>query len=202
MNQKFKPGTRFRLLVYQKLFQMWFWQSFLLFAASVALVALDPPMLSQVRWWFLPVIFVSAAVMIYALMARYTTYVQAHPRSLRIKSPLFRLVISYGRVNLVRTTPFKVQFPPEKLSWTQRRLANKLYGQTCLVVEVKSYPLSKSFLRLMMHPLLLSNQVTGFTLAVEDWLQLSNEIEWARATWVNRRLMKREKRAVEKILRD
>jgi hypothetical protein len=70
------------------------------------------------------------------------------------------------------------------------------------VVEVKGYPLSKRFLRLMMHPLLLSNQVIGFTLAVEDWLQLSNEIEWARATWVNRRLMKREKRAVEKILRD
>jgi hypothetical protein len=37
---------------------------------------------------------------------------------------------------------------------------------------------------------------------VEDWLQLSNEIEAARAIWVNRRLMTREKRAVEKILRD
>jgi hypothetical protein len=195
-------GTRFSLLIYQRLYQMWFWPSLLLLVASVALMVLRPWFLSELYLWFLPVAIISAGLMGYSWLARHATYVQAHPHSLRIKSPLFRLVMSYGRIYLVRTTPFKVQYPPETLSWTRRQLAEKLYGRTCLVVEVKGFPLSKRMLAVLLNYFLLTKQVDGFTLLVEDWLQLSNEIEAARATWVNRRVMKREKRAVEKILRD
>ena len=202
MSKKSGKGKRFPLLVYQRLFKMWFWPSLLLFFASAALIVWSPSFLSELVWWFLPVALIAAGVMIYALLARYTTYVQAHPHSLRIRSPLFRLVISYGRVYLVRPTPIKTQFPPESLSWTRRRLVEQLYGHTCLVVEVKTYPLSDRLLALFMNRFLLSTQVTGFTLLVEDWLQLSGEIEGARANWVNQRLMKREKRAVEEILHD
>jgi hypothetical protein len=189
-------------MVYQRLYQMWFWPSLALAISSAALVVMRPAFLSETWWWFVPIALIATGLTVYSLLARYTTYVQAHPHSLRIKAPFFRLIISYGRVNLVRPTPFKVQFPPETLSWTQRRLAEALYGNTALVVEVKGYPMQKRFLAVMLNHFLLSNQVTGFTLLVEDWLQLSNEIEGARAAWVNRRLMKQEKRAVEKILHD
>jgi hypothetical protein len=195
-------GTRFALLIYHRLYQMWFWPSLLLLVASVALIVLKPSFMSELYVWFVPVAIISAGLAGYSWLARHATYVQAHPHSLRIKSPLFRLVISYGRIHLVRTTQFKVQYPPETLSWTRRRLAEKLYGHTCLVVEVKGFPLSKRLLGVLLSYFLLTKQVDGFTLLVEDWLQLSNEIEAARATWVNRRLMTREKRAVEKILRD
>lgn len=194
-------GTRFALLIYQRLYQMWFWPGLLLLVASVALIIWQPSLLSELYLWFIPVAVISAGLVGYAWLARHA-YVQAHPHSLRIKSPLFRLVISYGRIHLVRTTPFKVQYPPESLSWTRKRLAEKLYGHTCLVVEVKGFPLSKRLLAVLLNYFLLAKQVDGFTLLVEDWLQLSNEIEAARAIWVNRRLMTREKRAVEKILRD
>ncbi len=202
MKDQVGTGRRFALLIYQRLYQMWFWPSLLLLVASVALIVLRPSFMSELYLWFLPVAIISAGLAGYSFLARHASYVQAHPHSLRIKSPLFRLVISYGRIHLVRTTPFKVQYPPETLSWTRRRLAEKLYGQTCLVVEVKGFPLSKRMLGIILNYFLLTKQVDGFTLLVEDWLQLSNEIEAARATWVNRRLMTREKRAVEKILRD
>ena len=202
VSKKSGSGKRLRLLVYQRLYRMWFWPSFLLAISSAALIALRPVFLAGLQWWFLPITLISSGLTIYALLARHMTYVQAHPHSLRIKAPFFRLIISYGRINLVRPTPFKVQFPPETLSWTQRRLASALYGNTALVVEVRDYPMQRRFLAMMLNRFLLSDQVTGFTLLVEDWLQLSNEIEGARAAWVNRRLMKREKRAVEKILRD
>lgn len=202
MKREAGVGTRFALLVYQRLYQMWFWPSLLLLVASVALIVLRPSFMSELYLWFLPVAIISAGLVLYSWLARHATYVQAHPHSLRIKSPLIRLVISYGRIHLVRTTPFKVQYPPESLSWTRRRLAEKLYGHTCLVLEVKGFPLPKRVLELLLNYFLLSRQVDGFTLLVEDWLQLSNEIEAARALWVNRRLMRREKRTVEKILRD
>lgn len=201
MSKKSQKRRRFPLMVYQQLHKMWFWPSLLLFLASLVPVIFNPPPLAPVRWFFLPLTVISLGLMAFSLMARYATYVQAHPHSLRIKTPFFRLILSYGRIHLIRTTPFKTQFPPEKLPAARRRLASQLYGYTCLVVEVREFPMSKRFLSVFLNYFLLSREVKGFVLLTEDWLQLSNEIESARAEWVNRRLMSREKRTVEKILR-
>lgn len=201
MSKKSQKRKRFPLMVYQQLYKMWFWPSLLLFVSSLIPIIFNPPRLASVRWYFLPITLISLGLMIYALMARYTTYVQAHPHSLRIKSPFFRLVLSYGRIHLIRTTPFKAQYAPENLSVTRRRLADRLYGHTCLVVEVREYPMPIRALSVFLNYFLLARQVKGFVLLTEDWLQLSNDIEGARAEWVNRRLMSREKRAVEQILR-
>jgi len=209
VSKKRKSGTRFPLLVYRQLFRARFWPSALAFVSLTALMVWNPsflsesrsPLLPELRWWFLPVVLVAAGLMVHALLARYTTYVQAHPRALRIKTPLFPLVISYGRINIVRTTQFRAHFPPESLPWPQRQLATKLYGHTCLVIETKGYPLPRRLLSLLLNRFLLPQKTMGVALLVEDWLQLSNEIESARADWVNRRLIKREQRMVEKILR-
>lgn len=204
MSKKARVATKFPLLVYRRLARMWFWPSAPLFVLTAVLIVWNPPLLSELRWWFLPVTLIAAGVMVYALLARYTTYVQAHPHSLRVKAPFYRLSVSYGRLNIVRTVSFKTHFPPESLSWTQRQLAEKLYGHSCIVVELKGYPLSRGWLAILLNRFLLPDKTTGLTLLVKDWMQLSNEIEGARAEWVNRRLLKRraqsDERTVEKIL--
>jgi len=193
-------ATKFPLLVYQRVFKMWFGPSLMLLVASVVLIVFEADAMGDWQWVLLPLLLIAAGLAIYSLLAR-SCYVQAHPQALRVKSPLYRLVVSYGRVNVVRPTPFKAQFPPESLSWSQRRLAESLYGHTCIVAELKGYPVSKTWVAFWFHRLFLPRQVEGLALVVEDWLQLSNEFESARTDWANRRLVKRQERTVEQILR-
>ncbi len=200
MSKKRRRGTRYPLLVYRRVFQMWFWPSVLLLIASLALILVESDLLGDWRWAFVPVALISAGLAVYALLARFC-FAQAHPHSLRVRVPFFKLLVSYGRVNVIRTAPFKAQFPPASLVWSQRRLAEKLYGHTCTVVELKGFPISKAWLSFWLHHLLISTQVDGLVLLVDDWLQFGNDIESARAEWVNRRLIKREERPVEQILR-
>jgi hypothetical protein len=201
VKKKRLPATRFPLLVYRRLFQMWFWPSLLLLAAAVLLLILDPLDLGEWRWVLIPVVLIASLLTVFAIMAR-MTYVQAHPRALRLRTPLLPMVISYGRLNTIRTTPFKAQYPPEQLSWSQRRLAEKLYGRTSLLVELNSYPLSPRILSLLLGRFLLPLNSTGLVLLVEEWLQLSNEIEGARAEWITKRMPRRPDRTVERVLRE
>jgi hypothetical protein len=200
MKKRRLPATRFPLLAYRRLFQMWFWPSLLLLAAAAALLVLDPLGLGEWRWVLAPVVLIAGMLTVFALMAR-AAYVQAHPRALRLRTPLLPMVISYGRLNTIRTTPFKAQYPPEQLSWSQRQLAEKLYGRTCLLVELTGYPVSRRILALLLGRFLLPLNSTGLVLLVEEWLQLSNEIEGARAEWVTRRMPRRPDRTVERVLR-
>jgi hypothetical protein len=199
LKKKRLPTTRFPLLVHRRLFRMWFWPSMLLLVAAVLLLVFDPLLLGTWRWALLPLTLVSGLLTVYAVMAR-AAYVQAHPKALRLRTPLLPLVISYGRLNTVRTTPFKAQYPPERLSWSQRQLAEKLYGRTCLMVELTGYPISRRLLSLILGRFLLPIDSTGLVLLVEDWLQLSNEIEGARAEWVLKRTPRRPDRTVERVL--
>jgi hypothetical protein len=200
VKKKRLPATRFPLLVYRRLFQMWFWPGLLLLAAAATLFILDPLGLGDWRWVFLPVVLIAGLLTGLAILGR-AAYVQAHPRALRLRTPLLPMVISYGRLNTIRTTPFKAQYPPENLSWSQRQLAEKLYGRTCLLVELNSYPMSRRILSLFLGRFLLPMNSTGLVLLVEEWLQLSNEIEGARAEWVTRRMPRRPDRTVERVLR-
>jgi hypothetical protein len=199
LKKKRRPASRFPLLVYRRLFRMWFWPSMLLLVVAILLLVFDPLLLGRWRWAFLPLIFVTGLLTVYALLAR-IAYVQAHPKALRIRTPLLPLVISYGRLNTVRPTPFKAQYPPNRLSWSQRQLAEKLYGRTCLLVELTGYPVSRHLLSLLLGRFLLAIDSIGLVLLVEDWLQLSNEIEGARAEWVIRRTPRQPDRTVERVL--
>ncbi len=201
MTRKAKRATKFPLLVYRRLYQMWFWPSLLVSASTTALMVWNPPLISEIRWVFLPATLVGALLMVYSFVARHSAWVQAHPRGLYVQVPFYRLVVSYGRLNVVRTAPFKAHFPPESLSWTQRQFSAKLYGRTCILAELKGFPIPKRLLSMLLNRFLLPTRAIGLAFLVDDWLQLSNEIEGARSEWVNRRFSRREPRTVERILR-
>jgi len=200
MTKRRLPANRFPLLVYRRLFQMWFWPGLLLFVVAVVLLVLDPPRLGQWRWALIALIAMAALITVYAIMAR-GSYVQAHPKALRIRGPFLPLVISYGRLNATRTTQFRAQYPPERLSWSQRQLAIKLYGRTCLVAELNGFPVSRPVVSFFLGRFVVPLDSVGLVLLVEDWLSLSNEIESARARWVAQRVPRRPDRTVERVLR-
>lgn len=199
MKQRSRPAQRFPLLAYRRLFGMWFWPSLWLLVASAILLALDPLLLGRWRWAWIPLILVTGCLIVYAVMAR-AAYVCADPGALCIRAPLLPLAISYGSLKTTRTTPFRAQYPPERLSWSQRQLAKSLYGRTCLLIELDNYPVSRRKLALLGR-FLFPVDSTGIVLLVENWLQLSHEIEGARAEWVTSRTPRRPERTVERVLR-
>ena len=200
--RKKRQAPRFPLLVYRRFYQMWFWRSLMLCLLTMAVIVVRPAILGDLVSVLIPVVLITAGLSFYAILAFFVAFVQIHPKGMRIVTPFFRFVVSYGRIKIVRTTQFKALFPPDTISWSQRRLASKLYGQSCVLVELNGYPLSRRWLKFWLNHFLLPKRVTGFSFMVQDWLELSNAIEAARTDWVNRRLVRRQPRMVERILDD
>ena len=110
-----RNGERFRLLVYERMWQRWAWPCILIVLASVVL------------WWFAPRISIiyrpwnsltlvpalaSLVLLAYAYLARRLSWVQCRANHLRIQTPFYPLVISYSRVKGARPNPFHKVFDP------------------------------------------------------------------------------------------
>ena len=189
-----KRGSRFRLSIYERMWQRWAWPCILTVPASVAL------------WWFAPRIsiiyapfrilalvpaLVSLIILVYAYLARRLTWVQCRPNHLRIQTPLYPLVVSYGRIKGVRPNTFYQVFSPSKEKAARRQWLRPYWGRTVLVVELSKYPFSKTWLRLWFSPYLLAPDVRGFVFLVEDWMTFSRQLDMSRTDWDRRRAARR-----------
>lgn len=193
-----KRGDRFRLLIYERMWQRWAWPCILIALASVVL------------WWFAPSISIiylpwgdlalvpallSIVLLVYAFLARRMAWVQCRPNSLRIQTPFYPLIISYSRVKGTRPNAFHKVFDPHKEKGARLRWLQPYWSKTALVMELSRYPVSKSWLRLWFSPYLLSPDVPGFVFLVEDWMALSRQIDDYRTAWEARRTARRRGRA-------
>ncbi len=192
-----KRGKRFRLSIYERMWQRWAWPCILIVLASVAL------------WWFAPRIsiihasfraltlipaFVSLIILVFTYLARRLAWVQCRPNHLRIQTPFYPLVVSYGRFKGVRPQPFARVFSPSGEKAARQHWLRPYWGKTTLVVELSKYPVSKAWLRLWFSPYLLSPDITGFVLLVEDWMTLSRQLDEFRNAWEMRRAKRRQER--------
>ena len=189
-----KRGDRYRLLLYERMWQRWAWICILIVPAAVIL------------WWFVPRIsiiytpfralalipaLVSLVILAYAYLARRLAWVQCRPNHLRIQMPFCPLVVSYGRIKGVRPKAFAQVFDPAGERAARRRWLRPYWGRTVLMVELSKYPFSKMWLRLWFSPYLLSPDVTGFVFLVEDWMALSRQLDEFRTAWMMRRTEQR-----------
>ena len=194
MAKRRRRGNRFRLSIYERMWQRWAWPCILTVPASVSL------------WWFAPRIsiiyapfrilalvpaFVSLIILVYAYLARRLAWVQCRPNHLRIQTPFYPLVVSYGRIKGVRPNTFRQVFSPSGEKPARQRWLRPYWGRTALVVELSKYPFSKTWLRLWFSPYLLAPDVTGFVFLVEDWMTLSRQLDQFRADWGMRRAVRR-----------
>jgi hypothetical protein len=196
MARQRRRGDQFRLLLYERMWQRWAWPCILIVPASIAL------------WWYanrIPIIHdplgfltlvpaaVSIAILVYALLARRMAWVQCRSKHLRIQTPFYPLVISYGRIKAVRPADFHKIFSPFEEKAARRQWLRPYWSKTALVVELSQYPLSKTWLRLWLSPYLLSPDPPGFVFVVEDWMALSRQLDDFRNRWEARRAARRQR---------
>ena len=191
-----KRGDRFRLLLYERMWQRWAWPCILIALASVAL------------WWFTPRISIiyqpfrlltlapailSLVLLVYVFLARRLAWVQCRSNHLRIQTPFYPLVVSYARVKVVRPIPFNKVFDPREEKEARRRWLLPYWGKTVVVVELSKYPVGKAWLRLWFSPYLLAPNFTGFVFLVEDWMTFSRQVDEFRSAWEMRRAERRQR---------
>jgi hypothetical protein len=110
-------------------------------------------------------------------------YVQPRPDHLRVQTPLYRLKVSYRRIQNVRPIEFGRMFPPASLSRGERRLLAPFFGTTAVGVDLHGLPLARLALRLFFSRFLFATDQPGLVLLVEDWMALSRQLNAIAERW-------------------
>lgn len=187
--ERIRPGRRFRLLIYDRLYAIARWPLWLILLGLAVL------------WWRAPFVAFLAPLdewLLYSagfclllwaglFIMRGRAFVQCRPDSLRIQTPLLRLAISYGRINTVRPVVVKDMHPPSRLRRSQRRFLEPLFGLTAVGVTVSSYPMRLGWLRLLLGQYMFTRDAPGFLFVVDDWMTLSRQIDVFRDQWRDRK---------------
>lgn len=181
---KTKP---FYLLPYRMLAKRWRTPALLLIPAGILLwwsVSNDPQ--GQLNPLLAPLGLLVTAIGIlltFYVMLLNRAQVRCYDNRFVIQTPIYPIAISYQRVELVRTTELRTLFPPDNEKPARWRLYKNLWGLTAIVVNLKTYPMSRSWLKLWFHPFLLHPKEMALVLPIEDWMGLSRQLEGKRAAW-------------------
>lgn len=181
---------RHRLLIFEAMGKRFVFITSLALSALLAIIALDwyQPFLDDWRTIVIG-ITVLATILIGAyllLLSLPSVSVQKDFISVRGAFTSFRIPIQ----NVVGVTPSKISkhYPVANLRLGEFYRISSLYEAPCVLLEVKSYPLSAStrrywFPRVMFTP---PDERPGVLLNVSDWLALSREVEMMRDHWLER----------------
>ena len=175
---------RHPLLIYARLFAVWRTPALLIAVMCMLLAWLAPGGLADDRLRILLALGAGAGWLLfgYTIIAPRQTYVQCQPTHLRVSLPLFRLAISYSRINTTRP----VAFNPANVSWTQETAIRSLRGMTMVAVDLTGYPLARRWLRLVLNEFVLPDNFLGLQFLVPDWMALSRDIDVHRSQWATR----------------
>ena len=201
--KKLRPGKRFRLRLYERLFAMLRWPAFLLAVSTYVLwwIAPDYPILSTGRDFLLIIVVISGVLWVAGLIAPALCYVQCRADYVLISTPVYRLSISYSRIGGVAAVNFGQKYPFRRQKWSQRRFLEPLFleqrtGQlTVVAVWVKQYPLPLRWLKLWFNDYMFAPDAPGFLFMVGDWMALSRQIDDYRDAWRERRYGKKMREA-------
>ncbi len=181
-------GDRFRLLVYGEAIGRYRLPAFLLMALLLGLwYALGrfplawPPV--EAAPWLLAGGLASAVLFLFAWFAPGLAYVQARRDHLRVQTPIYRMKISYRRIQNTRPVDVARMFPPSSVRGSDRAVLSRLYGKTALGVDLRGLPLSRLVLRLFFHRLLFAADTEGLVLIVDKWMTLSNQLSSLSDAW-------------------
>lgn len=174
-------GTRHPLLLYKVVISRFRRPAFIL---SLLLFGLWLPVTRGfVHWpdpsrapWLFAGGTVAAIVWIFTLIGPQFAHAQARSNHLRIRTPIYRLNVSYRRVESTRSVKLAKEFAPGTVARGHRKLIEPFIDRTALGVDLREHPLHPLVLRLFLHPLFLAPDRTGLILIVDDWMKLSEEI--------------------------
>ncbi len=187
-------ATRFPLLIYQRYHQvqrgrsvMWLIVGIVLAVVAALFGLLGPDLVSGDVWllfWAGIVIAIFGLIrFLFTLVLSRIPFVQCTPRTVKIQTPFMPVVFSYKRIENTRPNNIHDVFPPQKQKGERKKMLETLWGETAVVVDLKGYPVSKSLLRTMLGPYLLTPKGTGFVFLVKDWMALSRQLADYQEQW-------------------
>jgi hypothetical protein len=152
------------------------------------------PWVRQLDWLLLLIGIVVLAFAIFRIIAGVIPYVQCGERNIKIQAPIYQVVFSYKRVHETRPNTLFHVLEKGGLSRGERKfvLDDKYGGQTAVIVEMTSWPMSLRWMRFWLGNLVFSSDNRALVLWVEDWMTLNREISDCKDRWRERRRQARE----------
>lgn len=177
-----KGGRRYPLVIYTQMMNRWY--PVILFL-GVGLVGLAWALYSwgYEEWRWLTFGSVGVFCLFIGLgmyLLRKSAYVQPFRDHLRLATPFLRLNISYKRIRRASSTNFGSLFPPNGTPKSMVEIVAPLSKMTAIMIELSSFPMSQSALRLFLSPLFFKDKTPHFILLVDDWMRFSTEMESMR----------------------
>lgn len=103
--------------------------------------------------------------------------------NLLLQTPAGEVKISYGRLDNITSSQMAQHYSLKDLPRRDRAIAKPHFKQTCAMVEMNSIPKTLEKKRGQLPRVLFSTKRPGLLLLVEDWIQLSRDVESARNKW-------------------
>jgi hypothetical protein len=192
-----QKGHRYRLILYTYMLNRWWRATLFLGCALLVLVAALfwlPAVLPQ--YTFLQVdkfvLALSGAMGLFATLLsifliaiRKSAYVQPFDSYLRLVTPFLQMNISYRRFVQTASTEMGKVFPLEKYKGRKLDFLRPIARETVVVLELKGWPLPRSFLVLFLSPYFFPDRTSRLALLVSDWIRFSTELESFRSAWLD-----------------
>lgn len=102
------------------------------------------------------VILAGVGFFLFSMLAKRRAYVLCRPDVFVVRSPFSRTMISYRRIKDIRAVPVKTLYGGYKLKGLSKALVGPLMGSMAVVVIMKSWPRSRTWLRRLHGPHLFS----------------------------------------------
>jgi hypothetical protein len=133
--------------------------------------------------WLLAGGVVALAYGFFTLLGPSFAYAQPRRDHLRLQTPIYRLKISYRRIQATRPVDVARTFPPASLRPAERGLLDPFYGRTAVGVDLTELPLPQGLLRLFFSRLFFAPDLTGMLLIVDDWMAFSHQLTARVDAW-------------------
>jgi hypothetical protein len=191
-------GKKRPLLVYRTRFRR---NLGLFFSAAFAVLALfgairllpaetwvNVPLVVKWDWVLLVIGLLLLVVALVRFIATRVPYVQCSERHIKVRGPLYQVVFSYKRVHETRPNTLFHVFEKGGLSRGERKFVmdDRYGGQTAVIVEMNSWPMSVRSMRFWLGNLVFSADNRALVLWVEDWMELNREISDYKDRWRER----------------
>jgi hypothetical protein len=137
---------------------------------------------------------VSAAYWLFTLAGPSLAYAQARQDHLRLQTPIYRLKVSYRRIQATRPVDLARTFPPSSLKSSDRELLAPFFGRTAVGIDLTELPLSRGLLGLFLHRFFFAPDQTGLLLIVADWMAFSQQLSVRVDAWRQARQDRPKKR--------
>jgi len=177
-----KGGKRYPLIIYTVMMDRWAPITFVLGLVMFG-ITYDLHRTGAVQWRWLLTSSVGGLLVFVALgmkLLRKSAYIQPFANHFKLATPFLRLNISYKRIRRASSAQLGQLFPRNNVTKSQVEILEPISRNTAIVIELTSLPMSQAQLKLFLSPLFFKDKTPHFVIVVNDWMQLSSELESKR----------------------